>query len=164
MPLVLGFVALLGAALLLTSAVTDASFADVIHGKAGQIYKSPSPSSSSTTPAASSPTTTPTPSGPAGSLTGEVGQIAKKKGWNATQIADWLKVISRESGGSLTAKNPTSGAYGIAQFINGPSEYATYGGDSTTLTGQLTAMANYITQRYGNPSAAWAHELSAGWY
>lgn len=39
MPLVIGFVALLGAALLLTSAVADASFADVITGKAGQSYR-----------------------------------------------------------------------------------------------------------------------------
>ncbi|HWD76347.1 MAG TPA: hypothetical protein VG371_14495 [Solirubrobacteraceae bacterium] len=54
MPLVLGFVALLGAALLLTSAVTDASFADVIHGKAGQLYKQHAASAPTTTTAAAS--------------------------------------------------------------------------------------------------------------
>lgn len=39
MPLVIGLVALVGAVLLLTSGVTDASFADVITGKAGAIYR-----------------------------------------------------------------------------------------------------------------------------
>ncbi len=62
------------------------------------------------------------------------------------------------TGNSLTATNPSSGAYGLAQFINGPSEYAQYGGNSTTAVGQITAMLNYIEQRYGNPAAAWAHE------
>ncbi len=70
----------------------------------------------------------------------------------------------REAGFSLTAQNPTSGAYGMAQFINGPSEYAQYGGNSTTAAGQAVAMVNYIAQRYGTPAAAWAHEQAFGWY
>lgn len=39
MPLVLGFAGLLGAVLLLTSAITGASFADVIKGNAGQRFR-----------------------------------------------------------------------------------------------------------------------------
>lgn len=39
MPLVLGFAGLLGAVLLLTSAITDASFADVIRGNATELYR-----------------------------------------------------------------------------------------------------------------------------
>ena len=70
----------------------------------------------------------------------------------------------RESGWSLTARNPSSGAYGIAQFINGPGEYYQYGGNPNTVAGQVIAFFNYIRQRYGNPSAAWAHELNYGWY
>jgi len=90
--------------------------------------------------------------------------LATAHGWDAAEIADWVKVITAESNGSLTAQNPSSPAYGIAQFISGASEYATYGGNSTTVIGQLTTMANYISQRYGSPSAAWAHEQSDGNY
>lgn len=53
MPLVIGFVALLGAALLLTSAVADASFADVITGKAGQSYRTNAAAAATSTPASS---------------------------------------------------------------------------------------------------------------
>jgi hypothetical protein len=90
---------------------------------------------------------------------------AAKHGW--TSAAEWAalnNVEMREAGYSLTAKNPGSGAYGMAQFINGPSEYAQYGGNATTYAGQATAMANYIAQRYGDPIAAWAHEQAYGWY
>jgi hypothetical protein len=91
-------------------------------------------------------------------------QLAAQHGWSGPQIADWEQVINIESGGSLTATNRSSGAYGIAQFIQGPSEYAQYGGSANTVQGQLTAMANYIAQRYGTPAGALAHEHSAGWY
>ena len=69
-----------------------------------------------------------------------------------------------EAGWNMTAVNPSSGAYGLAQFINGPAEYFQYGGDPNTALGQLTAMLNYIGQRYGSPNAAWAHEQSSHWY
>lgn len=90
---------------------------------------------------------------------------AAKHGW--TSAAEWAalnNVEMREAGYSLTATNPTSGAYGMAQFINGASEYAQYGGNSTTYAGQATAMTNYIASRYGDPIAAWAHEQAFGWY
>jgi hypothetical protein len=89
---------------------------------------------------------------------------AAKMGWTGAQWTALYDVEEREAGFSLTAQNPSSGAYGMAQFINGPSEYAQYGGNSTTAAGQATAMVNYIAQRYGNPEAAWAHELAYGWY
>ena len=101
--------------------------------------------------------------GLSGSLLSIVHQIAARMGWSG-QVQDWLNVIMRESGGSMTAKNPTSGAYGIAQFIEGPAGYAKYGGNVGTLAGQLVAMANYIKGRYGSPAAAWAHELADKWY
>jgi len=96
--------------------------------------------------------------------TAALAQIAAQHHWNAAEVADWMRVIVSESNGTLTDKNPGSGAYGIAQFINGPGEYYTYGGNPNTLTGQLTAMANYIAQRYGNPSAAWAFHQAHNWY
>jgi len=91
-------------------------------------------------------------------------KVAAAKGWGAALLADWVNVEMREAGFSLTATNPTSGAYGMAQFIQGASEYAQYGGNSGTYIGQAVAMANYISQRYGTPAAAWAHEQSMNWY
>jgi hypothetical protein len=52
----------------------------------------------------------------------------------------------------------------MAQFIDGPSEYAEYGGNSTTAAGQSVAMCNYIKQRYGTPVVAWAFHLANGYY
>jgi murein DD-endopeptidase MepM/ murein hydrolase activator NlpD len=48
MPLVIGLAALLGAVLLLASGITDASFADVATGKAGQLYRQSTPTVTST--------------------------------------------------------------------------------------------------------------------
>jgi hypothetical protein len=90
--------------------------------------------------------------------------MAAARGWTGTQWSALYDVEMREAGFNMTATNPTSGAYGLAQFINGPSEYAQYGGNSTTATGQITGMLNYIAQRYGNPINAWAHEQAYNWY
>ena len=70
-----------------------------------------------------------------------------------------------EAGWNMNARNPSSGAYGLAQFINGPSEYYQYGGDPSTGLGQLTGMFNYIAQRYpSGPAQAWAFHLAHNWY
>jgi hypothetical protein len=90
--------------------------------------------------------------------------MAAARGWTGAQLTALLEVESREAGFSMTAQNPTSSAYGLAQFINGPSEYAQYGGNSTTAAGQITAMLNYIAQTYGTPEAAWQSELTRGFY
>ena len=52
-------------------------------------------------------------------------QIASRHGWGAGQVQSWYGVEQREDGSlSLDATNPSSGAYGLAQFIDGASEYA----------------------------------------
>lgn len=89
---------------------------------------------------------------------------AAQKGWTGAEWTALFNVEMREAGFSLTATNPSSGAYGMAQFINGPSEYYQYGGNPNTAAGQAVAMVNYIAQRYGDPIAAWNHELAFGWY
>lgn len=92
-------------------------------------------------------------------------QLAARHRWGPGEVQAWRGVENIEDPAlSLTAKNPTSSAYGLAQFINGPGEYAQYGGNATTLVGQLAAMANYIAQRYGTPSGALLHEQRAGFY
>lgn len=92
-------------------------------------------------------------------------QIGAEHGWTGAQIDDWENILGTEdASGSLTATNATSGAYGDAQFIGGASEYAQYGGNTSSSEGELTAMANYIAQRYGDPSEAWSFHLAHGWY
>lgn len=89
--------------------------------------------------------------------------LLNQYGWG-NQWGSFYNLEMREAGFNMNARNPSSGAYGMAQFINGAGEYAQYGGNWYTAAGQLTAMMNYIRQRYGSPNAAWAHEVSAGWY
>lgn len=91
-------------------------------------------------------------------------QMAASIGWTGAQWDALNSVEMAEAGWSTIAQNPSSGAYGIAQFINGPSEYAQYGGTSTSASGQIAGFLDYIIQRYGNPEAAWAHEQAFHWY
>jgi hypothetical protein len=90
-------------------------------------------------------------------------EIARARGW-AGQWGAINAVEMAEAGWSLTARNPSSGAYGIAQFINGPSEYYQWGGNPNTAAGQIVAFYNYIASRYRTPAAAWAHEQAFHWY
>lgn len=161
--IVFGFILVLAGGVLVTTGVTGSSLASVVKGSPDRSKDSPTGGGAATSTAAGSSagaTTTQQGSVTAGSLSG----LASQHGWNASEVAAWLGVIAKESGGRLDAQNPSSNAYGIAQFINGPSEYAQYGGNATTVQGQLTAMANYIQERYGTPSAALAHENEYHWY
>ena len=76
------------------------------------------------------------------------------------QWADWVSLWNQESGWNINAANPTSSARGIAQNING------YGPDyeQGNATSQITWGINYISQRYGSPVVAWAHEVANNWY
>jgi phage-related protein len=100
---------------------------------------------------------------PSGSTQQIAQQLLNQRGWG-NQWAAFNALEMREAGWNMSARNPSSGAYGLAQFINGAGEYAQYGGNATTAVGQLTAMLNYIGIRYGTPDAAWSHEVQAGWY
>ena len=96
-----------------------------------------------------------------GDLKSLVRQMSQRLGWDPVA---WMKIIMRESGGSMTATNPSSGAYGIAQGITGPKWYYQHGGNPNTMAGQLTAMANYIRDRYDNPTNAWNFWQKHHWY
>ena len=171
----LAFGLLLAGGVTLEAGLTGKGPAAVLQGKAGAIPRTGSQLSvagvGSSIANAAAPTAAQVnaATGAGGNVIGDVTSgdlqsLAAEHGWGASEIAAWVAVIAKESGGRLTATNPSSGAYGIAQGITGPSWYAAHGGDSTTVIGQLTAMANYITQRYGTPSAALEHENTAGWY
>jgi cell wall-associated NlpC family hydrolase len=94
--------------------------------------------------------------------------LAGKYGWSPSQSpGQWaalVKLWTRESGWSVTATNPTSGAYGIAQALP-PDKYASAGSNwRTSAVTQIRWGLGYIKDRYGSPEAAWAHETTFGWY
>jgi hypothetical protein len=70
----------------------------------------------------------------------------------------------QESGWSVSASNPGSGAYGIPQALPG-SKMASAGPDwQTNAETQIKWGLQYIQSTYGSPCAAWSHEQSDGWY
>ena len=102
------------------------------------------------------------------SPSGSPQQIAQRMlghyGWSSSQFSCLSPLWEHESGWSLTAQNPSSGAYGIPQALPG-SQMATVGGDwQTNAATQIKWGLTYIQGRYGSPCGAWAHEQSAGWY
>lgn len=136
-----------------------------IASSSGSSTGSSTSSSSAGGGSSSSSGTATVPAASSGSVQQALTNAAKQKGWtSAAELSALNYVEMREAGYNLTAKNPSSGAYGIAQFINGPSEYYTYGGNPNTADGQAVAMVNYISQRYGDPIAAAAHERQFNWY
>jgi hypothetical protein len=85
-------------------------------------------------------------------------------GWSASQSSCLDPLWAHESGWSVTAYNPGSGAYGIPQALPG-SKMASAGPDwQTNATTQITWGLDYIKDTYGSPCAAWDHELATGWY
>ena len=101
---------------------------------------------------------------PSGSPRQIAQQMLGKYGWSSSQFSCLSPLWEHESGWSVTAENPSSGAYGIPQALPG-SQMATAGGDwHTNAATQIKWGLTYIQGRYGSPCGAWAHEQSAGWY
>lgn len=164
----LAFAEVLIGGVILTAGVTGKSPSEVIQGEISGPSGSGSGSGTRTTSAGSTSTVE-------GSVTtADLDKVAAGFNWNALQVADWMHVISDESGGNPNAVNSSSGAYGIGQFLAqggsptnlAPNEdkYYSYGGNPNSVMGQLEGMANYIKERYGNPGAALESENVRGWY
>ena len=95
-------------------------------------------------------------------------QIAERMlgqfGWSSSQFSCLQPLWEHESGWSVTAENPTSGAYGIPQSLPG-AQMASDGADwQSNAATQIRWGLTYIQGRYGSPCGAWAHEESANWY
>jgi hypothetical protein len=95
-------------------------------------------------------------------------QIAERMlgqfGWSSSQFSCLQPLWEHESGWSVTAENPTSGAYGIPQSLPG-AQMASAGADwQTNAATQIRWGLTYIHGRYGSPCGAWAHEESDNWY
>ncbi len=85
-------------------------------------------------------------------------------GWRASQFSCLDPLWMHESGWSVTAYNPGSGAYGIPQALPG-WKMASAGPDwQHNATTQIRWGLEYIKGTYGSPCAAWGHEQATGWY
>lgn len=99
------------------------------------------------------------------SLNQELGRcIVTKRGLNGAQF-DCLDRIwgGRESGWRNTAKNPSSTAYGIAQFLDGTWRAVGIAKTANPYL-QIEAGLRYIEGRYGTPCSALAFHRNHGWY
>jgi hypothetical protein len=86
-------------------------------------------------------------------------------GWTGRQWDALRMLWDAESGWNPLAKNPTSTAFGIPQFLASTAKaYGVYG--VTDPAAQIIAGMRYISSRYGNPALAWAAWLSRSphWY
>lgn len=85
-------------------------------------------------------------------------------GWTEQDFQDLVKLWNRESSWQWNATNPSSGAYGIPQSLPA-SKMQSAGSDwKTNPKTQINWGLDYIKQRYGSPSKAWAHSEQTGWY
>ncbi|WJN63463.1 hypothetical protein [Streptomyces phage phiScoe56] len=96
----------------------------------------------------------------------EIGrELAAERGWTGAEWTALEDLWTRESGWNPDAQNPTSTAYGIAQFLD--STWAGYGIAKTSDARlQIKAGLRYIAARYGTPSNAlgfWLRQ-SPHWY
>jgi hypothetical protein len=85
-------------------------------------------------------------------------------GWSSSQFSCLQPLWAGESGWSVTASNPSTGAYGIPQALPG-SKMASAGPDwQTNAATQIHWGLGYIKTTYGSPCEAWSHEQADGWY
>ena len=101
---------------------------------------------------------------PSGSPQQVAEQMLGQFGWSTSQFSCLQPLWAQESGWSVTAQNPSSGAYGIPQALPG-SKMASAGGDwATNAATQISWGLSYIKNTYGSPCGAWDHEQADGWY
>jgi hypothetical protein len=91
--------------------------------------------------------------------------LAASYGWTGAEFTALDKLWVSESGWRRDARNPDSGAYGIAQALP-ESKYPPAGRESggSHAGTQISWGLRYIKQRYGSPSKAWAFKQAHGWY
>jgi resuscitation-promoting factor RpfB len=90
--------------------------------------------------------------------------LAASHGWSGEQFACLDSLWQKESEWDHTARNRSSGAFGIPQSLPA-SKMASAGADwQTNPATQIRWGLGYIGERYGTPCAAWAHSRAKNWY
>lgn len=102
-------------------------------------------------------------SGVSGPVVAQVEEIFKRHGWTGQQWEDAKWIIGKESGWNPSAVNPSSGAYGLFQFLGATKQTYLPGPDYSVPT-QANAGARYIKDRYGSPTAARRFWEAHNWY
>jgi resuscitation-promoting factor RpfB len=91
--------------------------------------------------------------------------LAAAYGWATGPEWDALVALwNQESSWSNTARNPSSGAYGIPQALPANKMPVLALPPVNSATAQIGWGLSYIKQRYGDPVAAEAHEKANNWY
>jgi TP901 family phage tail tape measure protein len=98
-------------------------------------------------------------SGSQAQMIGYAATLFGKYGWGQDQLQPLVNLWNKESGWNPNAVNPSSGAYGIPQALGHGHPYNL--GD---WQAQIQWGEDYVHGRYGNPAAAWAHEMAFNWY
>lgn len=140
--------------------------------------QAPAPAPAAVAPQAAAPAAPPAPVAPPAPATPAV-QVAvddpagaqayaasmlSSYGWGQGEMSSLMTLWNKESDWRTTATNASSGAYGIAQSLPG-EKMASEGADwQTNYQTQIRWGLNYIKERYGSPSAAWAFHLAHNWY
>ncbi|GAA4047494.1 hypothetical protein GCM10023063_38540 [Arthrobacter methylotrophus] len=90
--------------------------------------------------------------------------VLSSYGWGPGEMSALTTLWNKESDWRTTATNASSGAYGIVQSLPG-EKMASEGADwQSNYQTQIRWGLNYIKERYGSPSAAWAFHLAHNWY
>lgn len=80
---------------------------------------------------------------------------ATGRGWTGREWSCLLTLWNHESQWNHLADNPTSSAFGIAQFMRGT--WPDYGPRTTDPRLQIRYGLAYISDRYRTPCRAWTH-------
>jgi cell wall-associated NlpC family hydrolase len=84
--------------------------------------------------------------------------------WGPSQFPYLYELWERESGWNPAALNPVSGAFGIPQSLPA-GKMAAAGPDwASDAYTQIIWGIDYISATYGDPQAAWSHEVANNWY
>lgn len=99
-----------------------------------------------------------------GPVADQVRAVAQSFGWgDGPQWAAIQRLVQKESGWNPTARNPTSTAFGLFQFLD--STWAAMGGRKTDNPSyQATLGLRYIKGKYRDPLGALAFHNSHNWY
>ena len=162
------FASLAAGAVVVIAGITGSSIQSVARGKPDKANANPKLDTASS---ATGGTPAPASNGLPKAAHAQLVAIAKRKGWS---VNDWLAVIGLESGGNPASVNSETGAYGIGQLnpenASNPrsprpgSTASKYPGYDGSASEQINAMASYIENTYGTPTAALAAEHTKGWY